>query len=67
MAVLIAQKQYQQTKYRLIDAQANRFANTAALFAALGGGWWNRSGPAYQSQKNEGSNNQVLSQQEMRQ
>lgn len=67
LAVLIAQKQYQQTKYRLIDAQANRFANTAALFAALGGGWWNRSGPAYQSQKNEGSNNQVLSQQEMRQ
>jgi hypothetical protein len=25
-----------------------RFADTAALFAALGGGWWNRDGPAYQ-------------------
>jgi hypothetical protein len=24
------------------QAQANRFSDTAALFAALGGGWWNR-------------------------
>jgi hypothetical protein len=23
-------------------AQANRFADTAALFQALGGGWWHR-------------------------
>jgi NodT family efflux transporter outer membrane factor (OMF) lipoprotein len=53
LAVLIAQRQYQQTKFRLIDAQAGRFANTAALFAALGGGWWNRNGPAYQAQKRE--------------
>ena len=27
----------------LIQAQAVRFADTAALFQALGGGWWNRS------------------------
>jgi NodT family efflux transporter outer membrane factor (OMF) lipoprotein len=53
LAVLIAQRQYQQTKFRLIDVQASRFANTAALFAALGGGWWNRSGPAFQAQANE--------------
>jgi hypothetical protein len=26
----------------LIQAQANRFADTAALFQALGGGWWHR-------------------------
>jgi outer membrane protein TolC len=26
----------------LIQAQANRYADTAALFQALGGGWWNR-------------------------
>jgi outer membrane protein TolC len=25
-----------------VQAQANRFADTAALFQALGGGWWNR-------------------------
>jgi outer membrane protein TolC len=27
----------------LVQAQANRFADTAALFQALGGGWWNRN------------------------
>jgi len=27
----------------LIQAQANRYADTAALFQALGGGWWNRA------------------------
>jgi outer membrane protein TolC len=26
-----------------IQAQANRYADTAALFEALGGGWWNRA------------------------
>jgi outer membrane protein TolC len=25
----------------LVQAKANRFADTAALFMALGGGWWN--------------------------
>ena len=27
----------------LVQAQANRYADTAALFQALGGGWWNRA------------------------
>jgi outer membrane protein TolC len=26
----------------VVQAQANRYADTAALFQALGGGWWNR-------------------------
>jgi hypothetical protein len=26
-----------------VVAEANRLADTAALFQALGGGWWNRS------------------------
>jgi len=26
----------------LVQAQANRLSDTAALFQALGGGWWNR-------------------------
>jgi outer membrane protein TolC len=26
----------------LVQAQAARYADTAALFQALGGGWWNR-------------------------
>jgi hypothetical protein len=25
-----------------VQTQASRFADTAALFQALGGGWWNR-------------------------
>ncbi len=31
-----------QNKVALISAKAQRYADTAALFAALGGGWWNR-------------------------
>jgi outer membrane protein TolC len=27
----------------LVQAQASRYADTAALFLALGGGWWNRA------------------------
>jgi len=26
----------------LIQARANRYQDTVALFQALGGGWWNR-------------------------
>jgi NodT family efflux transporter outer membrane factor (OMF) lipoprotein len=40
LTLLNAQRQYQQTRIGLIQAQATRFADTAALFQALGGGWW---------------------------
>lgn len=43
VAQLDAQRQYQQAKIARIQAQAARYADTAALFQALGGGWWNRS------------------------
>ncbi len=33
---------YQQSRLITIQAQALRFADTVALFQALGGGWWNR-------------------------
>ena len=49
LAVLYYQNLYQQAKVKSVTAQASRFADTAALFAALGGGWWNRTGPAFQS------------------
>ena len=29
----------------MVQAQAARLADTAALFQALGGGWWNRTEP----------------------
>ena len=32
----------EQARIALVQAQANRYADTAALFVALGGGWWNR-------------------------
>lgn len=39
--LLNAQQQYQQVKIAKIQAQALRYNDTAALFQALGGGWWN--------------------------
>jgi NodT family efflux transporter outer membrane factor (OMF) lipoprotein len=42
LALLNAQNTYQQALNNLVQAQAARFADTAALFQALGGGWWNR-------------------------
>ena len=41
LSLLDAQRQYQQTVTSLAQAQASRYADTAALFQALGGGWWN--------------------------
>lgn len=38
-----AERSYQQARINLVQAEANRFADTAALFQALGGGWWHRN------------------------
>ena len=40
IAVLQAQAQYQQISLARIKAQALRYTDTAALYQALGGGWW---------------------------
>ncbi len=40
--LLTAEQQYHQTLISRIQAQATRYTDTAALFQALGGGWWNR-------------------------
>ena len=42
LSLLNAERQYRQVRISLVQAQAARFADTAALFQALGGGWWNR-------------------------
>jgi len=42
LALLDSQRSYQQARVGLVQAQAARYADTAALFQALGGGWWNR-------------------------
>src|SRR5208337_4924366 len=41
LQVLIADYQYQQAKLGYIQAMGQRLQDTAALFVALGGGWWN--------------------------
>ena len=38
--LLAAQQAYQQARVARVSAEANRFADTAALYQALGGGWW---------------------------
>lgn len=43
LALLTAEQAYQQAVIALVQAQANRYADTAALFQALGGGWWHRT------------------------
>ena len=42
LALLNAEQAYQQAVINLVQAQSNRYTDTAALFQALGGGWWNR-------------------------
>jgi NodT family efflux transporter outer membrane factor (OMF) lipoprotein len=42
LSLLDAQRSYQQALINLVAARAARYADTAALFQALGGGWWNR-------------------------
>jgi NodT family efflux transporter outer membrane factor (OMF) lipoprotein len=49
LALLTSQNTYQTASIALVQAQAARYADTAALFQALGGGWWNRTDVAPQS------------------
>jgi NodT family efflux transporter outer membrane factor (OMF) lipoprotein len=43
LAFLSAEQANQQSQIALVQAEASRYADTAALFQALGGGWWNRA------------------------
>jgi NodT family efflux transporter outer membrane factor (OMF) lipoprotein len=43
VTVLNAEQTYQSSVLSLVVAQANRYSDTAGLFQALGGGWWNRT------------------------
>jgi NodT family efflux transporter outer membrane factor (OMF) lipoprotein len=42
VSVLNAQRLFLQARQGRVQAQAARYADSAALFQALGGGWWNR-------------------------
>jgi NodT family efflux transporter outer membrane factor (OMF) lipoprotein len=40
--LLIAERQYSQARQNRVLAEAARYSDSAALYQALGGGWWNR-------------------------
>lgn len=44
LQLLTAQQTYLTASLSVVQARAARYADTVALFQALGGGWWNRSG-----------------------
>ena len=43
LSLLNAEQAWQQARIALVQARASRYADTAALFQALGGGWWQRN------------------------
>lgn len=45
LILLTAQQTYLQAVIQVVQARAARLSDTAALFQALGGGWWNRVEP----------------------
>jgi outer membrane protein TolC len=44
LVVLTAEQQFQSAVLGQVQADAQRFSDTAELFRALGGGWWNVGG-----------------------
>jgi NodT family efflux transporter outer membrane factor (OMF) lipoprotein len=55
LLLLNSQQTYLQAVIEVVQAQAARLSDTAALFAALGGGWWNRIEPAAEKTLNVGT------------
>jgi NodT family efflux transporter outer membrane factor (OMF) lipoprotein len=47
LGLLNAEQTYRQAESALVQAEANRYADTAGLFQALGGGWWNMPGATF--------------------
>ena len=58
LTLLSAEQAYQTALINLVQAQASRFGDTAALFQALGGGWWNRRELAMGDEENSSSPSQ---------
>jgi len=46
LALLDAQRDHAQARALLVSVQGSRYADTAALFQAMGGGWWAPDGSA---------------------
>ena len=55
LLLLTAETTYLQAVIQVVQARSARLADTAALFAALGGGWWNRTAPLPEKTLNIGT------------
>jgi NodT family efflux transporter outer membrane factor (OMF) lipoprotein len=55
LILLTAQQTYLQAETQVVQARAARLSDTAALFQALGGGWWNRVEPVPEKMLNVGT------------
>ena len=51
LSLLDAQRQYDLTLLERVTSAANRYADSASLFQALGGGWWNETQASATSSK----------------
>ena len=51
LQLLNAERVYLQARQNRVQAEAARYADTAALFQALGGGWWNRQDNAKETRQ----------------
>ena len=51
LQLLNAERVYLQARQNRVQAEAARYADTAALFHALGGGWWNRQDNAKETRQ----------------
>ncbi|MEN6420462.1 MAG: efflux transporter outer membrane subunit [Smithella sp.] len=57
-ALLISQRDYEKAKVNVIAAKAQQYADTSALFQALGGGWWNRKSSSLNTDYGQGVDKQ---------
>src|SRR5262245_9902072 len=55
LRLLTAQSTYLQAQLQVVQTRAARLSDTAALFQALGGGWWNRAAPPVERILNVGT------------
>jgi NodT family efflux transporter outer membrane factor (OMF) lipoprotein len=62
LLLLQAEQTYDTAVISLVQARANRYADTAALFQALGGGWWNRLDVVSRPQRTAKAGNNLESQ-----
>jgi NodT family efflux transporter outer membrane factor (OMF) lipoprotein len=53
LTLLSAEQAYQTAEINLVQAEASRYGDTALLFQALGGGWWNRKEVAMRNEENQ--------------